>query len=72
MIGPSKPLANRSYSSAISWADFPAPIWVNAPPITYEIDGEQYVAVAAGGNQIWGYKQGDSVLVFKLGKKEMQ
>lgn len=41
---------------------------VNAPPITYEIDGEQYVAVAAGGNAIWGYKQGDYVLAFKLGK----
>jgi glucose dehydrogenase len=39
---------------------------VNAPPITYEIDGVQYVAVAAGGNQIWGYKQGDTLLVFKL------
>jgi glucose dehydrogenase len=41
---------------------------VNAPPITYEIDGEQYVAVAAGGNAIWGYKQGDYVLAYKLGK----
>lgn len=41
---------------------------VNAPPITYEIDGEQYVAVAAGGNAIWGYKQGDYVLAFKLHK----
>jgi len=39
---------------------------VNAPPITYQIDGVQYVAVAAGGNQIWGYKQGDTLLVFRL------
>jgi glucose dehydrogenase len=39
---------------------------VNAPPITYMIDGVQYIAVAAGGNQIWGYKQGDTVMVFKL------
>ena len=39
---------------------------VNAPPITYQIDGVQYVAVAAGGNQIWGYKQGDALLVFRL------
>lgn len=39
---------------------------VNAPPITYQIDGVQYIAVAAGGNQIWGYKQGDSILVFRL------
>jgi len=41
---------------------------VNAPPITYEVDGEQYVVVAAGGNAIWGYKQGDYVLAYKLGK----
>lgn len=39
---------------------------VNAPPITYTLDGEQYIAVAAGGNAIFGYKQGDSLLVFKL------
>ncbi|MGH8750758.1 MAG: pyrroloquinoline quinone-dependent dehydrogenase [Burkholderiales bacterium] len=41
---------------------------VNAPPITYRIDGVQYIAVAAGGSQLFGYKQGDSVLVFALPK----
>lgn len=41
---------------------------VNAPPISYEIDGEQYVAVAAGGNAIFGYPAGDNVLVYKLKK----
>ncbi len=39
---------------------------VNAPPITYEVDGRQYVAVAAGGSAIWGYPQGDAVIVFAL------
>ena len=39
---------------------------VNAPPITYQIDGIQYVAVAAGGNQIFGYKAGDTLQVYKL------
>jgi len=39
---------------------------VNAPPITYEIEGKQYIAVAAGGNQVYGYKTGDSILVFAL------
>ncbi len=39
---------------------------VNAPPISYQIDGVQYIAVAAGGNSIFGYKQGDSVVVYKL------
>ena len=40
---------------------------VNAPPMTYEIDGVQYVAVAAGGSQIFGFKQGDELRVFALG-----
>lgn len=39
---------------------------VNAPPVTYEIDGVQYIAVAAGGNQIFGFKQGDELKVFAL------
>ena len=39
---------------------------VNAPPITYTIDNVQYVAVASGGNSIFGYKQGDAVIVYKL------
>ena len=42
---------------------------VNAPPISYEIDGEQYVAVAAGGSQIWGFRQGGAVVIFGLMKK---
>jgi glucose dehydrogenase len=41
---------------------------VNAPPITYAIGDVQYVAVAAGGNSILGYKQGDSVVVYALPK----
>ena len=41
---------------------------VNAPPISYTIDGVQYVAVASGGNSIFGYKQGDAVLVYRLAK----
>lgn len=41
---------------------------VNAPPITYRIDGVQYVAVAAGGNQIFGYKTGDTFQVYRLGR----
>lgn len=41
---------------------------VNAPPITYSIDGVQYIAVASGGNSIFGYKQGDAVLVYALPK----
>ena len=39
---------------------------VNAPPITYAVNGKQYVAVAAGGSAIWGYPQGDALMVFAL------
>jgi alcohol dehydrogenase (cytochrome c) len=39
---------------------------VNAPPITYEINGEQYIAVAAGGNFQLTYPLGDTVAIFKL------
>lgn len=38
----------------------------NAPPITYEVDGVQYVAIAAGGNQLFGFPQGDQLAVFAL------
>lgn len=39
---------------------------VNAPPISFAIDGKQYLAVAAGGSSIWGFRTGDSVIVFGL------
>lgn len=41
---------------------------VNAPPVSFEVDGEQYIAVAAGGSQIWGFRQGGAVVVFGLAK----
>ena len=39
---------------------------VNAPPVTYEVDGQQYVAVAAGGNFQLDYPLGDAIAIFKL------
>ncbi len=39
---------------------------VNAPPVTYQVNGEQYVAVAAGGNFQMTYPYGDTVAIFKL------
>jgi glucose dehydrogenase len=39
---------------------------VNAPPVSYEIDGKQYLAVAAGGSALFGYRQGEAVVVFAL------
>jgi glucose dehydrogenase len=39
---------------------------VNAPPVTYLAGGRQYVAVAAGGNVMLGFKRGDMVVAFGL------
>jgi len=41
---------------------------VNAPPVSYAVNGRQYVAVAAGGNALKGYAIGDELLVFALDK----
>jgi PQQ-dependent dehydrogenase (methanol/ethanol family) len=41
---------------------------VNAPPITYQVNGQQYVAVAAGGNFQMTYPLGDAIAIFKLSK----
>ena len=60
--------AYDSMSGKLLW-QAKADAGVNAPPITYEIDGVQYVAVAAGGNSIFGYKPGDNVLVYALERK---
>ena len=45
---------------------------VNAPPITYEVDGQQYIAVAAGGNFQLSYPLGDAVVIFRLPKAVAQ
>jgi alcohol dehydrogenase (cytochrome c) len=39
---------------------------VNAPPVTYRVNGEQYVAIAAGGNFQLTYPYGDALAIFKL------
>ena len=39
---------------------------VNAPPITYTVGGQQYIAVAAGGNFQLDYPLGDAIAIFKL------
>ena len=39
---------------------------VNAPPVTYEINGTQYVTVAAGGHNLFGFPRGDALITFAL------
>ncbi len=59
--------AYNSNSGDLLW-QAKADAGVNAPPISYEIDGVQYIAVVAGGNAIFGYPVGDNVLVYALKK----
>ncbi|MDX2308141.1 MAG: PQQ-binding-like beta-propeller repeat protein [Hyphomicrobium sp.] len=39
---------------------------VNAPPVSYAVRGKQFIAVAAGGSQIWGFRQGGALIAFGL------
>ena len=45
---------------------FNAGAGVNAPAVSYMVNGKQYVAVAAGGNNQIDAKRGNSVFVFAL------
>ena len=60
--------AYHSHTGELLW-QAKSEFGVNAPPITYTIDDVQYVAVASGGSSIFGYKQGDAVLVYALPSK---
>lgn len=42
---------------------------VNAPPISYEVKGKQFLAVAVGGNKLFGFKQGQTIKAWALGTK---
>lgn len=60
--------AYDSQSGSVLW-QYQSEYGVNAPPITYQINGEQYIAVVSGGNSLFGFKQGDRILTFKLPSK---
>ncbi|MEH7302668.1 outer membrane protein assembly factor BamB family protein [Neobacillus drentensis] len=46
--------------------DFKMDAGANAPPITYEIDGKQYISIFAAGNTLAGTKHGDKIYTFSL------
>ena len=59
----------KGYDSAtgnLLWK-FQAGAGVNAPPVSYTVDGKQYIAVAAGGNVQLNYKRGNNIIAFALG-----
>jgi glucose dehydrogenase len=45
---------------------FQAGAGVNSPPVSYMVDGKQYIAVAAGGNNQLNFKRGNNIIVFAL------
>ncbi|NML30502.1 pyrroloquinoline quinone-dependent dehydrogenase [Paraburkholderia antibiotica] len=58
----------RAFDSASGrklW-EFQCGAGVNAPAVSYTVNGKQYVAVAAGGNTQLDFKRGNTVVVFAL------
>lgn len=53
------------HSGEIIWeADLPAA--GTSMPVTYEVDGEQYIVIPAGGHSMYMTTMGDAVVAFKL------
>ena len=57
--------AYDAHTGAALW-NYQAEYGVNAPPVSYMVDGKQYITIAAGGNSLFGYEVGDEVLTFSL------
>jgi glucose dehydrogenase len=55
--------AFRATTGELLW-QYQAEGGINAPPIAYEVEGTEYIVIAAGGSQLFGYKPGDELLVF--------
>jgi quinohemoprotein ethanol dehydrogenase len=58
-------VAYDAKSGEVLWR-FQTGFGADAPPIAYEVDGEQFVAIATGGNQQSGSAFGDAVWAFSL------
>lgn len=59
--------AYDSRTGRLLW-QFHAGAGCNAAPMTFEFEGEQFVAVACGGNYQLNYPLGDAVMIFGLPK----
>lgn len=58
-------VARSVFDGARLWK-FQTGAGVNAPPITYNVKGKQFVTVAAGGHALFNYPKGDAVISFSL------
>jgi alcohol dehydrogenase (cytochrome c) len=57
--------AYNSETGALLWS-FRCGAGVNAPPISFEVGGRQFVAVAAGGHTLFRFPLGDTMIAFAL------
>ncbi len=57
--------AYDSASGEVLW-QYTATAGVNAPPASYNVDGTQYIVVAAGGNVQLNFPRGNEIIAFKL------
>jgi quinoprotein glucose dehydrogenase len=53
------------HTGEVLW-QYKLPAAGTAVPVTYEVDGEQYVVIPAGGHSMYATTMGDSVVAFKL------
>jgi alcohol dehydrogenase (cytochrome c) len=58
-------VALNAKSGEVLWK-FQTGFGPDAPPIIYEVDGEEYIAIATGGNSIQRSATGDAVWAFSL------
>ena len=58
-------LAHDAKTGEVLW-QFQTGFGAEAPPIVYEVDGDEYIAIAAGGNQGMGSAFGDAIWTFSL------
>lgn len=59
--------AYNSTSGELMWQD-KANAGVNAPPSSYNVAGDQYIVVAAGGNAQLDFPRGNEIIAYKLEK----
>ncbi len=59
-------VAHDATTGDVLW-QFQTGAGADAPVSTYEVDGQQYVAILSGGNQFMGTAPGDNLWVLKVG-----
>jgi len=57
--------AFNSQTGGILW-EYALPASAQATPMSYEVNGKQYVLIAAGGHGKLGTRMGDAVVAFAL------